>query len=194
MYPLQSPSLLLPFGLLPLPLLQCGLIQFLRGGPTHGPQSLQGSADVALYNSHSHLEVHLLQHSLIQGPQSLQGCTCCAIDISMATDASAPTCSYPQTQILRVELLLQGLTHRSGPFHSSWHWSCSLCDPAVTPRLWASPGTLPGLLSKCSQAQLGRMISPIANSQSEKKPLTSSRLMHSKASKTYGKHSLPIDS
>jgi len=41
-----------------------------------------------LTHSHSHSEVYLFQHGLICGPQSLEGCICCVVGLSMATDTS----------------------------------------------------------------------------------------------------------
>ena len=92
-----------------------------------------------LIYSHSRFKVYLLQRGLIHGPPSLQGCTCCVVDfstatdplrcsskalctatdasrctycgmdVSTATDASscpAPTWTYPQVTVLRLEFTL----------------------------------------------------------------------------------------
>lgn len=110
-----------PFGLLPLALLQ--------HGRTHGPQSLQGTADVAWPYTRA--------QSLWGAPPPAQpyprttvssGVYLLCCNISVATDASAPTGSYPQPQTLQVVLILHGLIHRSNPFNSSWCWSCSLAQ------------------------------------------------------------------
>lgn len=45
-------------------------------------------SSMALSIGHNLLGVYLLQCGLIWGPQSLQGCTCCVVNLSMGTDAS----------------------------------------------------------------------------------------------------------
>lgn len=61
-------------------------------------------SSMALSIGHNLLGVYLLQCGLIWGPQSLQGCTCCVVNLSMGTDASkvlpAVACTYPESQTL----------------------------------------------------------------------------------------------
>lgn len=134
-------------------------------------------------------------------------CTCCSTDLSIATDIlryffysmdlpldpntfrttsagtqtclGTQTCPWPQTLW---GILLTG----HSPFESSSQWISSLSSRAAQRAVmsWpsASLGTLPWLLSKCSQAQQSKMISRVAEQQctkqwkQKKQPLMSTRL------------------